>query len=66
MPTLLRIREVSQKTGLGKTTIYRYIRSGDFPPPIQLGPRAVAWDQEIVDAWINERIARAQHGGEVA
>ena len=38
-----RLPTVMQATGLGRSTIYRLVASGGFPPPVHLGPRAVAW-----------------------
>ena len=51
------------RTGFSKSTIYNLIREGKFPRPIALGPRAVAWPMEQVDAWINSRIECGQKVG---
>ncbi|EPT9252277.1 AlpA family phage regulatory protein [Vibrio alginolyticus] len=40
---LLRIKEVTEKTGLSKTAIYDNMNAGQFPRNISLGVRAVAW-----------------------
>ena len=40
-PRFLRISEVLQMTGLGKTFIYDRMRDGTFPKQIQLGSRTV-------------------------
>lgn len=39
----LRLPDVKALTGLSKTSLYSLIREQDFPAPIRLGPRAVAW-----------------------
>lgn len=53
---LLRLKEVIQRCGLGKTAIYTRIRAGEFPKPVDLGG-VVAWvESELVD-WIEARIA---------
>ena len=52
---ILRIPEVCQRTGLSRATIYTRIRSGDFPPRIKLGPRAMGFRESALDRWINER-----------
>lgn len=44
-------------TGLGRSSIYAFIRSKEFPPPIKIGPRASAWDDAEVDAWLAGRKA---------
>lgn len=57
---LLRIREVSARTGYGKAMIYRLIREGRFPPSVRLGPNSVAWSELDIDCWIDERIAASR------
>jgi prophage regulatory protein len=54
---ILRIREVSEKTGLSKSSIYKQIRLGKFPRGIKLTERASGWDEEAVHDWVAERIA---------
>lgn len=41
--------------GIGRSTLWRWIREGTFPAPVKLGPRMVAWDVAVVDAWLAER-----------
>lgn len=52
-----RLPQVRQKVGFSRSEIYRLISLGRFPRPIPLGERAVAWDMEEVEAWMQERIA---------
>lgn len=52
---LLRLREVSRIVGLGRSSIYRLVSSGAFPPPRKLGARSVAWLRSEVDSWIDDR-----------
>ena len=40
---------------MAKTTIYRLIKTSDFPPPKKLSLRAVAWLEEEIDEWIVNR-----------
>ena len=53
---LLRLQHVQALTGLARSTLYKLISEQDFPPPIQLTGRAVAWDSRAVDDWIELRI----------
>lgn len=55
---LIRIKEVMERTKLGKSTIYKYIKMGMFPKPIKLGTRYAAWVESEIDAWIEGHIAR--------
>lgn len=52
---ILRRPEVERMTKLSKPTIYRLIRQGRFPQPLQLSSQAVGWlKHEVVD-WIATR-----------
>ncbi|MBT1827794.1 MULTISPECIES: AlpA family transcriptional regulator [Enterobacter] len=52
----LRLRQVEDKIGFGKSWIYRQIQLQQFPPSIRLNSRHVAWLESEVDAWIQQRI----------
>ena len=58
--SILRWKTVIQRTGLSQTQIYRMIDSGDFPRPLQLGPKRVGWDSRVIDRWIDETLEAAQ------
>lgn len=49
---LLRLREVMARTKLSRTTIYRRIAAGNFPPSIRLSVGLVAWYESDIDAWV--------------
>ena len=53
---ILKLKEVLNRTGLGKTTLYMLIKSADFPKQVPLGLRAVGWLEKEVDSWIIKRI----------
>jgi prophage regulatory protein len=50
------LAKVMDKTTLGRSTIYAYVKDGKFPAPIKLGDRAIGWIDAEIDAWIDERI----------
>lgn len=52
---LARLPVVLRVTGLGRSTIYRWIADGSFPAPVRLGPRAVAWRWSDLDRWTQSR-----------
>lgn len=54
----LRITDVADLVGLGRTTIYRYIREHGFPSPIPLGGQRVAWLESEVRTWMQNRVAQ--------
>lgn len=47
----LRMPDVIKMVGIGRTVIYERIKAGTFPAPVQIGARAVAWDEEEVAIW---------------
>lgn len=57
---LQRLREVSQRTGLSKSTIYRLEAQGLFPRRVKLGERISAYRSDEVTAWIEARTAEAR------
>jgi prophage regulatory protein len=57
---LIENAELSRWIRLDRSTIYRMVRDGRFPPPVRLtdGGRH-AWRRADVEQWIDSRIARA-------
>ncbi|WP_417859541.1 helix-turn-helix transcriptional regulator [Xanthomarina gelatinilytica] len=60
----LRLKEVKDITGLSRSTIYEFMRKGDFPRNVSLGANSTAWISTEIDQWVNDRIA--QRDGEAA
>ena len=62
----IRLPEVLSRTGYGRTSIYRKMEDGSFPRSVKLGGppidprvfdcRAVAWIEDEVDQWVEDRI----------
>lgn len=52
---LLKRKQVEEVTGLSRSTIYLQIAQGEFPRPVKLGSRAVAWREGDVLDWIAAR-----------
>src|SRR3546814_20065539 len=50
---LLRLPEVRQRVGLGKTMIYELIAAGRFPKPYKITPAAARWSEQEIEAWID-------------
>ena len=57
---LLRIGSVVRVTGLGRSTIYRLMSTADFPSPVRLTSRVVAWRRTDLEEWSAAR-PQAQH-----
>jgi prophage regulatory protein len=63
---LLRMRDVVRITGLSKSTIKRWVGApeNDFPKPVKLSPRRIAWRANQVKAWrrkIEDRLSSRAH-----
>jgi len=68
-PRYIRIRELATTPASGNkpgrqgrypvapATIWRWVKLGKFPAPVQLGPQTTAWPVDVLDAW------DAQHRG---
>jgi prophage regulatory protein len=54
---LLRIGMVVRVTGLGRSTIYRLVAQDQFPPPVRLTKRVVAWRRIDLERWTSAREA---------
>lgn len=56
-PGLCRLKTVIELTGLGKTTVYRLMKTGEFPASVKIGANSTAWRVAEVLAWVDEREA---------
>ena len=59
---LLRLPQVRQLVPYSRSEIYRLVSLHQFPKPIKLGARAVAWDADQIQDWIASRIAARNAG----
>ena len=68
----IRLPEVMNRTGYGRTSIYRKMEDGSFPRCIKLGgpledsnafdSRAIAWIEDEVEQWMATRIKERDLG----
>ena len=58
--TLYRCKIVQEKTGLVRSAIYKLMADDDFPKPIKITAKAVAWPSNEIDKWILSRIEAGQ------
>ena len=52
---ILRLPEVEARTGLSRSTIYRWRVAGRFPPAVVMGGRTLGWFESDVEAWLHEQ-----------
>ncbi|EKO3906625.1 AlpA family transcriptional regulator [Vibrio fluvialis] len=54
----LRLKDVMSLTGLGRSTIYKFMADEtDFPKSVPLGGRAVAWVESEIEEWMESRLS---------
>jgi prophage regulatory protein len=53
---IIRLKAVTDTTGLARSTIYKYIAEGRFPMQISLGGGCSGWLLSEVEDWILARI----------
>lgn len=51
----LRVKQVCERTGLSRPTIYNMMKAGTFPIKTALGERAVAWLESEITMWMETR-----------
>ena len=54
---MLRMPDMTAKTGLRGVTVYKHVRLGILPKPIKLGERVSAWLESEVEMVLSARIA---------
>ena len=46
---IIRVPEVLDRRGTSRTQLWRDVRDGKFPAPVQLGPNSIGWYSDEVD-----------------
>ncbi len=57
--SLLRLPQVLDRVGLGKSSVYAMIQRQEFPTPIRICGRISAWDSSAIDTWVEEQISKS-------
>jgi prophage regulatory protein len=57
---IMRLPEVKVRTGLSRSSIYKFVGLGRFPKPVRIGARASGWIEEEIDAWVSGRVAASR------
>jgi len=54
--SLIRMREVLNRTGFCRAWIYHLIEQGRFPESVKIGERSIAFIESEIDEWISNSI----------
>jgi len=55
IPLFLSDEQLAKRYGVSRSTIWRWLRKGDFPSPVKLGPGCTRWPLDDVQAWEAEK-----------
>ena len=58
----IRAQELATMLAVHRTTLWRWVRDGHLPRPVQLGPNTVAWNSAEIEAWLTARAGAREHG----
>ena len=53
---LLRVKQVSELTGIAVSTIWKYVRLEQFPKPFKLSMRVTVWKNNEIEEWIEAQL----------
>ena len=67
---VIRLKNVKERTGLGRSAIYYLMDSSDprrwdptFPKSFKISKSAVGWIESEIDGWLNSRVAASRTKG---
>ena len=53
---IIRLKTVLSRAGLSRSTIYRKITEGTFPPQIRISIHGAGWRESDIDRWIDDPV----------
>lgn len=48
---ILRLKAVLERSGLSRSTLYRKMQDGSFPPSVKISTRCAGWREAAVIEW---------------
>jgi prophage regulatory protein len=54
---IIRLKTVLGRTGLSRSTIYRKIAEGTFPPQIRISTNGAGWRESDISRWIADPVS---------
>lgn len=54
---IIRLKTVLNRTGLSRSTVYRKIAEGTFPPQVRISANGAGWHESELNRWIANPVA---------
>lgn len=54
---IIRLKTVLNRTGLSRSTIYRKIAEGTFPPQLRISINGAGWSEAEITRWVSNPAA---------
>ena len=51
----LKVREVAQKLNISRSSVYEFMRRGNFPQPYKFG-KTIRWNEVDIEDWAKSQI----------
>jgi len=51
----IRMKELAELLGLGRSTIYRLVAENKFPKQIKLTERTSVWRMSVINKWVESK-----------
>lgn len=52
---LVRIKEINERFCIPISTIWDWVKKGNFPKPIKLGERFTVWKESDLNEWLDSK-----------
>lgn len=53
---IIRLRTVLDRTGLSRSTLYRKIADGTFPPQLRISVHGAGWRESEINRWVENPV----------
>lgn len=53
---IIRLKTVIYRSGLSRSTVYRKINEGTFPPRVKVSLNGVGWRESELNRWIDDPV----------
>ena len=47
--------QISKKYGVHRTTLWRWVKNGNFPKPVKLSPGCTRWAEDALKEWESKK-----------